>query len=189
MILISWKYFLLVLAEEKTGKIKDIKETVSGAVELMQQLGKPGMQESFGKIMDAVMVTKEIIKDLKTPEMVKNIENFRLISENMNQASARMQNTVKQIEETGVIIEAKGLIKSAKSTMDSFGENSQDLPQMSTAIKEMINSVRDLVDELKMTVIDSKNSGAVHSIKETIKDASDIYKTTVGYRDKNRFVQ
>ncbi len=167
------------MAEEKTGKIKDIKETVSGAVELMNQLRKPGVQESFSKIMDTAMVAKEIIKDLKTPEMVKNIENFRLISENMNQASTRMQDTIKQLEESGVISEVKGLMKSTKSTMDSFGESSQDMPQMSTVIKEMINSVRDLVDELKMTVIDSKNSGAVHSIKETIQDASEVYKTTM----------
>ncbi len=165
------------MAEEKTGKLKDIKETVSGAVELMQQLRQPGMQESFGKIMDAAMVAKEIIKDLKTPEMMKNIENFRLISENMNHASTRMQDTLKHLDETGFINEAKGLIKSAKSTMDLFGESGQELPQISTAIKEMINSVKDLVDELKMTVIDSKNSGTVHSIKETIKDASEIYKT------------
>ncbi|HSF27844.1 MAG TPA: hypothetical protein VLA53_02325 [Nitrosopumilaceae archaeon] len=177
------------MAEEKTGKLKDIKETVSSAVDLMNQLRKPGVQESFGKIMDAVMVAKEIIKDLKTPEMVRNIENFRLISENMNQASTKMQDTIKKLEETGVINEAKGLIKSAKSTMDSLGGSGQDLPQMSTAIKEMINSVRDLADELKMTVIDSKNSGAVHSIKETIKDASEIYKTATGYRDQNRLIQ
>lgn len=167
------------MAEEKTGKLKDIKETVSAAVELLHQFRTPGVQESFGKIMDAAMVAKEIIKDLKTPEMVKNIENFRLISENMNQASERMQNTLKQLEETGVINEAKGMLKSAKGAMESIGENSQDLPQMNTAIKEMINSVRDLVDELKITVIDSKNSGAVHSMKETIKDASEIYKTTM----------
>ena len=177
------------MAEEKTGKIKDIKETVSGAVELMNQLRKPGVQESFGKIMDAAMVTKEIIKDLRTPEMVKNIENFRLISENMNQASARMQDTIKQLEESGAINEAKGLMKSAKGMMESVGENSQELPQMSTAVKEMINSMKDLADELKITIIDSKNSGAVHNIKETIKDASEIYKTTVGYRGKNRLVQ
>jgi len=167
------------VAEERTGKIKDIKETVSGAVELMNQLRKPGVQESFGKIMDAAMVAKEIIKDLTTPEMVKNIENFRLISENMNQASTKMQDTIKHLEETGIISEAKGLIKSAKGMTDSLCENNQELPQMSTAIKEMINSMRDLADELKMTVMDSKKSGAVHSIKETIKDASEIYKTTM----------
>ena len=166
------------MAEEKTGKIKDIKETVSGVVELVNQLRTPGVQESFGKIMDAAMVAKEIIKDLKTPEMVKNIENFRLISENMNQASTKMQDTIKHLEESGAIKEAKGLMKSAKGMMESVGGNSQKLPQMSTAVKEMINSMRDLADELKMTVIDSKKSGAVHSIKETIQDASEIYKTT-----------
>ena len=170
------------MAEEKTGKLKDIKETVSGAVELMQHLKDPGMQESFSKILDAAMIAKEIIKDLKTPEMVRNIENFRLISENMNQTSTRMQDTIKQLEETGVINETKGLIKSAKGVMGSFGENGQDLPQMGTAIKEMINSVRGLVDELKLTVIDYKNSGAGHSIQETIKDASEIYKTVASYK-------
>lgn len=173
------------MGEEKTGKLKDIRETVSGAVELMQHLRDPRMQESFGKITDAVMVAKEIIKNLQTPEMVKNIENFRLISENMNQASARMQDTLKQLEETGVINEAKGLVKSAKGTMDSFGENSKDLPQMATAIKEMINSVRGLVDELKLTVTDYKNSGAGHDVHETIKDASEIYKTVVSYKGES----
>ena len=170
------------MAEEKTGKLKDIKETVSGAVELMQQLTKPGMQESFGKIMDAAMVAKEIIKDLKTPEMVRNIENFRLMSENMNQASRRFQDTLKQVEKTGVINEAKEFIKSAKGIMRYFGENDQDQLQMGTTLKEMINSVRELVDELKLTVIDYKNSETNHSIQDTIKDASEIYKTATSYK-------
>ena len=173
------------MGEGKTGKLKDIRETVSGAVELMQHLRDPRMQESFGKITDAAMAAKEIIKDLQTPEMVRNIENVRLISENMNQASGRMQDSLKQLEQTGVINEAKGLVKSAKGAVDLIGENGRDLPQMATAIKEMINSVRDLVDELKLTVIDSKNSGAVHSIKETVSDASEIYKTATNYKGES----
>lgn len=177
------------MAEEKTGKIKDIKETVSGAVELMNQLRKPEVQESFGKIMDAVMIAKEIIKDLKTPEMVKNIENFRLISENVNQASTKIQDTIKHLEETGVMSETRGLMKSAKGMMESVGVKSQELPQMGIALKEMITSMRDLVDELKITVIDSKKSGAVQSIKATIQNASEIYKTAASYRDQNRLVQ
>ena len=173
------------MGEEKTGKIKDIRETVSGAVELMQHLRDPRMQESFGKITDAAMAAKEIIKDLQTPEMVRNIENFRLISENMNQASGRMQDSLKQLEQTGVINEAKGLIKSAKGAVDLFSENGQDLPQMATAIKEMINSVRDFLDELKLAVIDYKNSGAGHDIQETIKDVSEIYKTAASYKGES----
>ena|SRR2546428_1050861 len=168
---------------EKTSKLKEIKETVSGAAEIIRQIRSPGVQESFGNIMGTAKITKEIIESLKTPEMVKNIENFRLISENMNEASTKMQDTLKQLEETGLINETKWLIRSAKGTMDSFGESGQDLREISTVIKEMIKSVRGLVDELKITVIDSKKSGAIHSIEQTVKDASDIYKTIFRYKD------
>ena len=134
--------------EEKTSKVKEIKETVFCAVEIMRQIKTPGVLESFGKIMDTSMIAKEIIESLKTPEMIKNIENFRVISENINESSTRMQNMLKQLEETGIINETKGLVQSAKSTVDSFG-NSQDLHEMSTAIKDMFKSVRALVDGLK----------------------------------------
>jgi len=168
---------------EKTSKLKEIKETVSGAIEIMRQIRSPDVQESFGNIIDTAKITKEIIESLKKPEMVKNIENFRLISENMNEASTKMQDTLKQLEETGLINETKWLIRSAKGTMDSIGESGQDLREISTVIKEMIKSVRGLVDELKITVIDSKKSGAIHSIEQTVKDASDIYKTIFRYKD------
>ena len=138
---------------EKISKIKGIKETVSGAVEIMHQIRSLSVQESFGNIIYTAKIAKEIIEILKTPEMVKNIENFRLISENMNEASTKMQNTLKQLKDAGVINEAKGLIKSAKGTMDSFGDKSQDLREISTAIKEMIKSISSLVDELKKAII------------------------------------
>ena len=134
--------------EEKTSKVKEIRETVFCAVEIMRQIKTPGVLESFGKIMDTGMIAKEIIEALKTPEMVKNIENFRVISENINESSTRMQKMLKQLEETGIINETKGLVQSAKCTVDSFG-NSQDLRQMSTDIKDMFKSVRTLVDGLR----------------------------------------
>ncbi|MBI1829048.1 MAG: hypothetical protein HY222_01430 [Thaumarchaeota archaeon] len=138
---------------EKTSKLKEIKETVSGAVEIMHQIRSPGVQESFGNIMDTAKIVKEIIEVLKTPEMVKNIENCRMISENMNEVTTKMQNTLKHLEETGTITEAKGLIKSAKNTMDSFSGSGQDLHEMSNSIKEMFKSIRALVDELRITVV------------------------------------
>ena len=66
------------MAVEKTGKIQEIKETVSCAVEIMRQIRAPGVQESLGKIMDMSTIAKDIIEALKTPEMVKNIENFQI---------------------------------------------------------------------------------------------------------------
>ena len=137
---------------EKTSKLKEIKETVSGAVEIMQQIRAPGVQESFGNIMDTAKIVREIIEDLKTPEMVKNIENVRLISENMNYLFSRIQNTVSHLEKAGVITDAKELAKSAKNTMDSFSNSGQDLHEISMSIKEMFKSVRVLVDEFRVTV-------------------------------------
>jgi gas vesicle protein len=168
---------------EKTSKLHDIKETASDAVEILRQLGTPGVQESMDKVKETATVFKEIMEILKTPEVIKNIENIRLISENINEASTKMQDTMKQLKETGVIDEAKGLFKSAKNTMDSFssedGINGQEIHEMSTVIKEMLKSIRGLVDELKINVVSSKKSGIIKNIKETVKDVSDIYKTTV----------
>lgn len=134
--------------EEKTSKVREMKETISGAVEIMRQIKTPGMIESFGKMMDTGIIAKEIIEALKTPEMVRNIENFRVISENINEASTKMQNTLKQIEATGIIGETKELVQSAKNTVDSFS-SSQDLHEMGVTIKDLFKSVKALVDGLK----------------------------------------
>jgi DNA repair ATPase RecN len=140
------------MVEEKTSRIKDIKETVSGAVEIMRQIRNPGVPESFGRILDTAAIAREIIEALRTPEMVKNIENLRLISENMNKTATKIQDVTKYLEETGVINEATRLIRSTKTTIDSFSDSGQDLHEMSTAVKEIFKSTRALVDELRVIV-------------------------------------
>ena len=170
------------MEEKKTSKLHEIKETASDAVEIIRQIGTPGVQESLNKVKETATSVNDIIQSLKTPEMVKNIENFRLISENMNEASTKMQNTMQQLHETGVIDESTDLIKSAKGKINSFGDgdsiNGQDLREVSIATKEMFVSLKDLMMELKVTVASSTKSGTIHNVKETIDEASDIYKTT-----------
>ncbi len=173
------------MEERKTSKIHDIKETTSNAVEIMRQIGTPGVRDSLNKVKETATIVNEIIQGLKTPEIVKNIENLRLISENMNEASTKMQNTMQQLRETGVIDEAAELIKSTKGKINSFGDggegsiNGQDLRDVSTATKEMLVSIKDLMIELKVTVASSKKSETIRNVKETIKEASDIYMTTI----------
>jgi len=170
------------MEERKTSKLHEIKETASDAVEIIRQIGTPGVQESLNKVKETATSVNDIIQSLKTPEMVRNIENFRLISENMNEASTKMQNTMQQLHETGVIDESTDLIKSAKGKINSFGEgdsiNGQDIREVSIATKEMFVSLKDLMMELKVTVASSTNSGTIRNVKETIDEASDIYKTT-----------
>lgn len=128
--------------EEKPSKLKEIKESVSGAVEIIRQIRAPEMRESFDKILDTSSIVKEIIDGLKAPEMVKNIENFRLISENFNEASSKMQNTVKHLEEVGVIDEAARLVKSARGAMEFVSETGKDFHEISSSIKEIFYSIR-----------------------------------------------
>jgi uncharacterized protein YjgD (DUF1641 family) len=173
------------MEEGKTSKLHNIKETASDAAKIIRQIGSPGILKSLSKVKETATTANEIIQSLNTPEMVKNIENFRLISENMNEASTKMQNTVQQLKETGVIDEGAELIKSAKGKINSFGYggegsiNGQDLRDVSIATKEMIVSIKYLMFELRETVASSKKSGTIHNFNETIKEVSDIYKTTV----------
>lgn len=171
------------MEEKKTNKLNDIKATVSDAVEIMHQMGNPGVLESLNKVKETASNVNEIIQGLQTPEMVKNIENFRLISENVNEASLKMQNTVYHLSETGLIDEATDVIKSTKDKINSFsndgkdGITGKDIHDVTVTAKEMLISVKDLINELTVTVISSKKSGIICNVEDTINETSDIYKT------------
>lgn len=170
------------MEEKKGNKLHDIKETASDAVEIIRLVGTPGVIESLNNVKETATKVNEIIQSLKTPEIVQNIENFRLISQNMNEAASKMQNTMQQLKETGVIDKASELITSVKGKIDSFGDNQnsingQDLRDVSVATKEMFVSIKELINELTETLASSKKSGTIHNVQETMKGASDIYKT------------
>ena len=166
----------------KPSKLTEIKGTVSDAAELMRQIGNPGVMESLNKVKDTAKIVNEIMHGLSTPEMVKNIENFRLISENMNVTSVKMENTVNHLKETDVIYGASDLMKSIKDKINSFnqdgseGIDGQDLRDMGIASKEMILSVKDLVNEITLCLVSSKKSVTIRNVNDTIKDVSDISK-------------
>ncbi|SHO46049.1 hypothetical protein NSIN_20871 [Nitrosotalea sinensis] len=137
------------MLQEKAGKIHEIKDTVTGAVEIMKQIRAPEMQDSLGKIMTTGTIVKQIIEDLKTPEMVKNIENLRVITENINEASTKIQDTVKMLDESGMIQETRIMVKSAKNIMNLVGVASKDVKEVNTAVKTIFRSVQVLVSDLK----------------------------------------
>ncbi len=134
---------------EKTSKLREIKDSISGTVEILRQIGTPGTLGSLNKILDTSSVVKEIVDALKSPEMVKNIENIRLISENFNEASYRMQCIVKYLDETGVIRELVGLVDSARGAIRFIDEAGQDFREISGSIKDVISSVRTAQSKIK----------------------------------------
>jgi hypothetical protein len=127
---------------EKTGKLREIKDSILGVAEILRQIRAPEARESFNKIIDTSFVVKEIVDALKSPEIIKNIENVRLISENFNEASDKMQSTIRYLEETGVINEIIEFVDSARGTMGFIGEAGKDLTEISGSIKDIICSVR-----------------------------------------------
>jgi hypothetical protein len=137
------------MLQEKAGKIHEIKETVTGAVEIMKQIRAPEMQDSLGKIVTTGTMVKQIIEELKTPEMVKNIENLRIITENINEASTKIQDTVKLLDENGMIQETRILVKSAKNIINLVGVASKDVKEVNTAVKTIFRSVQVLVNDMK----------------------------------------
>ncbi|HEY1249483.1 MAG TPA: phage tail tape measure protein [Nitrososphaera sp.] len=189
------------MTEKRGGKLHDIKETASDAVEIMRELGTPGVRESFDIIKEVAVIAKEMMETMKTPEWQRNMENIRVISENMNNSSIRVDRVSKELKETGFIDDGKGLIKAIKDKIgpvaDSKGQQAgettmttttttttsggggsisgQDLKELSTAIKEMLDAVKKLAEELRVTVEDSKSSGTMHNIKETIRETSEAY--------------
>lgn len=140
------------MSQEKPSKLKEIKETVYYGVEIIRQIRDPGVQESMKDVRDTSIAIKEIIESLKTPQMVQNIENFRLISENINEATTKIDNAINRLDATGIIGETKGLIKSVKSTTDSITEN-QDLHEISNNLKDTFKSVGTLIKVLKVITV------------------------------------
>jgi hypothetical protein len=162
------------------NKLGDIKETASDTVEILRQLGTPEVQETLDKVRSLTVTVKEIMETMKSPEWVQNMENIRIIVDNMNGSSERMERTVREMKETGIFEDAKSLMQSARRTMDMFskeggGAAGQDMHEVLVAVREMIKSIRMLTDELKAAASESRQSGAVRDLQEAAKDLSSAY--------------
>ncbi|MFZ0514949.1 MAG: hypothetical protein WAM14_25325 [Candidatus Nitrosopolaris sp.] len=160
-------------------KLKEIRETTSDAVSIIRELGAPGVQESLGRILETTKTAKEIVDALKEPEFVKNIENIRLTTESIQDASIKIENTIREIKQTGVLEQAREAIKTANNVLDSLSSN-KDFAEGTEIMKATLSSIRDLVDELKLIAISSKKTGTLSNAAAIIKESSDMYRNIAG---------
>lgn len=169
---------------ERGGKLHDIKETASDAVEIMRELGTPGVQETFDKIREIALIAKDITESMKSPEWQKNLENIRLVSDNFNEMSNRMESSFKDIRDSGIIDDAQELIATIKDKMGSFGGDasqtglgSSDIKELVTSFKEMLDSIKVTANELRTVVAESKQSGTLQAAREAIDTTSQTVRT------------
>lgn len=166
-----------------SGKLHDIKETASDAVEILREIGTPGVQESFDMIRDGAIIGRDIMQIMKEPEWQRNFENMRLISQNFNQASERLDRTMKELKETGIIDKAKDLINTTKIKVSSFdtGDGSQgigmkDIREVSVAVREMLESIKGLTEEIKSTISESRRlGGTVGNLQEVSHEVREAF--------------
>ena len=168
---------------EKESKLQNIRETASDAVEIMRELGTPGVQETFDKIREVAIIAKDIMETMKTPEWQQNLENIAKITDNMNSASEKMNSAVKEIKSTGIIDEAKGLIVSTRGTIDTLRSEGgmtvgfHEVREITLAVREMLESIKSLTDELRLAAKESRRSGTLRNVGETISEARSVYDT------------
>jgi hypothetical protein len=155
-------------------KLKDVKKTASDAVEIIRELGSPDVQNSLEKIRDTAKVGNEIIKSLKEPALVTNIENIRKTTESFEKTSASLEKVTMELKNSGVLDETRETIKSAKNTISSVGD-SKNIGETMDALKEMLLAISALVDELKLIVIESKQSGTIHNIEEAVRETKSTF--------------
>ncbi|WP_415282674.1 hypothetical protein [Candidatus Nitrososphaera sp. FF02] len=159
-----------------SGKLRDIRETASNAIEIIHEMGTPEVRSSLDKVKDTTREVRQIIEALSTPAMVKNIENFQQMTQNMDDAATRMENAVRQLKESGVLEEVKKTAESARHTMDSFGGMGGD-GEMKELSKETLQAVKALIEELKLAVADSRKAGVIKAANDTAKEISALKET------------
>jgi archaellum biogenesis ATPase FlaH len=129
--------------------------------------------------LETTKAAKEIVDALKEPEFVKNIENIRLTTESMQDASIKIENTLREMKQTGVLEQAREAIRTANNVLDSLSTN-KDFGEMNEILKATLSSIRDLVDELKLIAVSSKKTGTLNNAAAIMKESSDMYRNIAG---------
>ena len=119
------------------------------------------------------------VDKLKEPEFVKNIENIRLTTESIQEASSKIENTIHEIKQTGVLDQAREAIRSTNNVLDTFSGN-KDLAEGTEIMKATLSSIRDLVDELRLIAISSKKTGTLSNAAAIINESTDMYRNITG---------
>jgi cob(I)alamin adenosyltransferase len=140
----------------------------------LHELGSSEVHNFLERIRETATIAQSIIESFKDRQMMKNLENFHITTEAMQNITVKVEKMVKEIKQTGVIDEASTTIKSARNTIES-SETNQNPVEMISAIREMLQSIGGLLEELKITIASSKRTDSIHITKQALDHASAIY--------------
>ncbi len=139
------------------GKLNDIRETSSNAIQIIRDLKNPEVHESLNRVKDITATVKEIVESFKDPSMVKNIENFRLTLESIERISTKIDSIRSDSQNSGLMDEISSTVRGCRLALDSI--NSEG------GTKELVGASKNLISEISSMVLEIKQ--LVHRIGTT----------------------
>lgn len=154
------------------GKLNDIRETSSNAIQIIRDLKNPEVHESLNRVKDIAATVREIVESFKDPSMVKNIENFRLTLESIERISSKIDTLRNDTQNSGLMDEISGTIRAGRLALDTLNSE-EGTKELVGALKNLISEISSMVAELRQlmhtvgsTEVDSDIAGIVDNVKD-----------------------
>ncbi len=163
------------------GKLNDIRETSSNAIQIIRDLKNPEVHESLNRVKDITATVKEIVESFKDPSMVKNIENFRLTLESIERISSKIESLRTDTQNSGMMDEISSTIKACRLALDTLNNEG--------GTKELVSVSRNLISEISSTVLEIRQ--LLHTIgnAEPNADVAGIVANVKDIRDYTKSVR
>ena len=164
------------------GKLNDIRETSSNAIQIIRDLKNPEVHESLNRVKDITATVKEIVESFKDPSMVKNIENFRLTLESIERISSKIESLRTDTQNSGMIDEISSTIRACRLALDTLNNEG--------GTKELVSVSRNLISEISSTVLEIRqllhtigNADANADVAGIVANVKDIRDYTKSVRE------
>ncbi|MFZ0557114.1 MAG: hypothetical protein WAM26_17675 [Nitrososphaeraceae archaeon] len=164
------------------GKLNDIRETSSNAIQIIRDLKNPEVHESLNRVKDITATVKEIVESFKDPSMVKNIENFRLTLESIERISSKIESLRTDTQNSGMMDEISSTIKTCRLALDTLNNEG--------GTKELVSVSRNLISEISSTVLEIRqllhtigNADANADVAGIVANVKDIRDYTKSVRE------
>jgi uncharacterized coiled-coil DUF342 family protein len=155
------------------GKLNDIRETSSNAIQIIRDLKNPEVHESLNRVKDITATVKEIVESFKDPSMVKNIENFRLTLESIERISSKIESLRTDTQNSGMMDEISSTIRACRLALDTLN-NEGGTKELVSVSRNLITEISSMVLEIRQLLHTIGNADANADIAGIVGNVKDI---------------
>lgn len=164
------------------GKLNDIRETSSNAIQIIRDLKNPEVHESLNRAKDIADTVRVIVETFKDPSMVKNIENFRLTLESIERISSKIDSLRNDKHNSGLMDEILGTVRASRLALDTLNSEG-GTKELGGALKNLISEISSMVVEIRQLVENIGSTEANSDIAGIVDNIKDIHNYTKSLRE------